>query len=611
MTFHRFWRWAVSALAAATLTLGVSDISGAAPRMLRPSVAAAGTITYAEAPGAAPNWIFPYTGYLNFSAANINEFQQLMYRPLYYFGQGASVAYDPALSLASAPVLSDGNRIVTIHLKGWRFADGQLVNASSVLFFLNLYHADPTGYGGYTPGVGIPDELAGASASGLTVVLHMKSAVNSNWFLYNYLSQITPLADRWDMVSAHAAGRCATGTYGAAATDASCKSVEAYLDKMASATGTFTSAFWQSGDDGPWRLSAFDAAGNATFQPNAHYTGPQVAQERYLKEVAYTSEAAEVGDLESGKINIGYVDPTDLLAGAPKSGSPGPNLPALNAKYRLSVIQPYGFDFADLNFASTNPLQAEFQQLYVRQALQEAINEPSIVRGVYDNYATATFSPLPASAAAALSTTPKSSYSFNLAAAKALLTSHGWSEVNDIMTCMNAGSGAGHCGANVQAGASLSFTLLYLTGSPTIDATVNALVAGWQSIGVAVTATATTFNLLASECTATSTTLWSMCWTGQNWTYQPNLYPSGEQTFLQGASANWGGYSDTEMNALLAAAMSGKSTLSAYEQYAANQLPVLYLPTPETLVETSRSLKSSAGWTTNGLSDLLPEYLHY
>ena len=44
------------------------------------------------------------------------------------------------------------------------------------MFFLNLYHADPTNYGAYTPGVGIPDQIASASGSGLTVVLHMKSA---------------------------------------------------------------------------------------------------------------------------------------------------------------------------------------------------------------------------------------------------------------------------------------------------------------------------------------------------------------------------------------------------------------------------------------------------
>ena len=29
-------------------------------------------------------------------------------------------------------------------MKGWKFADGQTVNAQSVMFFLNMYKADPT-----------------------------------------------------------------------------------------------------------------------------------------------------------------------------------------------------------------------------------------------------------------------------------------------------------------------------------------------------------------------------------------------------------------------------------------------------------------------------------
>ena len=587
------------------LALGLSSTTSA-------SAGSASTITYAEAPGAAPNWILPYTGYLNFSASNINEFQQLMFRPLYFFGQGATTVYDPALSLAATPVLSPNDRTITLHLKGWRFADGQLVNAASVMFFLNLYHADPTSYGGYTPGVGIPDDLASASGSGLTVVLRMKTPVNANWFLYNYLSEITPLPDRWDMVSAHQSGRCATGTYGAASTDASCKTVEAYLDKLAATTSSFTSAFWQAGDDGPWRLTSFDSAGNATFESNPHYSGPQAAQVHSVKEVAYTSESTEVSDLESGKLDIGYVEPSDLTSPAPKSGSAGPNLPALNAKYRLSVASPYAFNFAEMNYSTSNPLQAEFEELYIRQALQESLDEAGIVRNVDDNYAVANYSPLPPTASPALAKAPKSAYAYNLSSAKALLTSHGWSEVGNVMTCTSPGATAGHCGTNIAQGATLAFTLLYVTGNPTIDATVNAMVSDWQSIGVSVTATATTFNLLATTCTTGSGTPWSMCWSGQSWTYEPNLYPSGEQTFLIGADSNWGGYDDAEMNSLIGADMTtSKATLSTYEQYAANQLPVLYLPTQEVLTETARSLKTSAGWASNGLSDFLPEYLHY
>jgi peptide/nickel transport system substrate-binding protein len=610
MKFHLKLRFAV-AVVAATGALGLGLLAAPGGGATRGGGPASGTITYAEAPGAAPNWIFPYTGYLNFSASNINQFQQLMFRPLYFFGEGSTAAFDPSLSLAGPPVLSDGDRTITIRLKGWKFADGQIVDASSVMFFLNLYHADPTGYGDYTPGKGIPDDLASASGSGLTVVLHMKSAVNPNWILYNYLSEITPMPNRWDMVSAHVAGRCALGTYGAASTDASCKSVEAYLDKLSASTATFASAFWQGGDDGPWKLTSFDSAGNATFQANASYSGPQKAQVRYVKEIAYTSESTEVSDLQSGKLDLGYVEPTDLTSPAPKSGEPGANLAALSAKYRMSVTVPYAFNYAAMNYSSSNPLQAEFEQLYIRQALQESIDEPGIVHDVDANYAVANYSPLPPTAAPALSKTPTSSYAYNPTSAKALLTSHGWTLVGTIMTCTSPGTTAGHCGANIAQGAQLGFSLMYVTGNPIVDATVTTMVSDWQSIGVLVTATANTFNLLAAACTVGSGTQWSMCWSGESWTYEPNFYPSGDQTFLSGADSNLGGYDDVEMNALITADTTGKASLSSYEQYAASQLPVLYLPTNETLSETARDLRSSIAWTPNALSNFLPEYLHF
>jgi peptide/nickel transport system substrate-binding protein len=601
MTFNRKLRFAVAVMVAVGATVfSLAGSSGAA---------SSGTITYAEAPGAAPNWIFPYTGYLDFSAANINDFQQLMYRPLYFFGLGDTSAYVPSLSLAATPVLSNADRTVTIHLKGWRFADGQQVDAQSVMFFLNLYDADPTSYGAYTPGAGIPDEVASASGSGLTVVIHMKARVNPQWFLYNYLSEITPLPDRWDMTSAHATGRCAEGAYGAASTKASCKAVEAYLDKQATATSSFTSAFWQGGDDGPWKLFRFDAAGDATFEANASYSGPQHAQVRYFKEVAYSSEAEEKSDLESGKVDMGYLDASDLSQPAPKPDTVGANLGSLNAKYRMSVAVPYAFDFAQMNFSASNPLQPEFQQLYIRQALQESIDQTAIVRSVDDNYGVTEDSPMPITAPSSFGRQPTNPYPYNLTTAKALLTSHGWTDDSGVMTCTSPGTTATHCGANIASGAQLKFTLMYVTGDPTVDSTVNTISTDWNAIGVAVTPSANTLNNLSTECTSTSTTPWSICWSGDNWTYEPNYYPSGEQMFVSGASANSGGYADTQMNALVAADTRGTSTLSTFEQYAAAQLPVLYLPTQENIIETSRSLSSSIGWAPSALGTLLPEYL--
>jgi len=570
-----------------------------------------GTITYAEAPGASPDWIFPYTGYQDFSASNLNQFQELMYRPLYFFGLGATTSFVPSLSLADPPILSKNRKVITIDLKGWRFADGQTVDATSVMFFLNLYQADPTNYGAYTPGVGIPDQVATASGSGLSVVIRMKDAVNPTWFLYNYLSEITPLPNSWDVTAAHVAGRCATGAYGVASTQASCKAVEAYLDKMAATPSTFASAFWQGGDDGPWRLSNLDAKGDATFVANPAYSGPQRAQVHVVREIAYTSESAEKADLLSGKLDVGYLDVSDLTSPAPKPGVAGANLAPLNSKYRLSVVAPYAVDFAQINYSTSNPLQAVFEQLYFRQALQESFNQPSVLRSVDQNYGVLGFSPLPTDAPPNFAKVPTNPYAFNATAAKALLSDHGWTETAGVMTCTSPGDAANECGANVAAGTVLSFSLMYVTGDPAVDDTVDAMVSDWAAIGVDATATANTFNNLDSSCTVGSGTSWSICWSGAPWTYAPNLYPSGEQIFLSGASSNWGGYDSPQMNALITADTSGAASLSGYEQYAADQVPVLYMPSSENLIETNRALQSSLGEVPNALGSFLPEYLHY
>src|SRR5262245_18672755 len=48
-----------------------------------------GTVNWAEQPQNIPNFIFPFTPIAYFTISNVNEFQSLMYRPLYWFGNKA------------------------------------------------------------------------------------------------------------------------------------------------------------------------------------------------------------------------------------------------------------------------------------------------------------------------------------------------------------------------------------------------------------------------------------------------------------------------------------------------------------------------------------------
>src|SRR5436853_5838432 len=59
-----------------------------------------GTAYWAEAPQATPNYIFPFAQFADFSVANLTQFQELLYRPLYWFGKGAAPVLDLSRSLA-------------------------------------------------------------------------------------------------------------------------------------------------------------------------------------------------------------------------------------------------------------------------------------------------------------------------------------------------------------------------------------------------------------------------------------------------------------------------------------------------------------------------------
>ena len=83
------------------------------------------------------------------SVTNISQFQFLMYRPLYWFGDGVSPTLNHSLSLADSPTFSGKN--VTITLKPYMWSNGTPVTATDVMFWLNMEQAvGATDYGGFT-----------------------------------------------------------------------------------------------------------------------------------------------------------------------------------------------------------------------------------------------------------------------------------------------------------------------------------------------------------------------------------------------------------------------------------------------------------------------------
>jgi peptide/nickel transport system substrate-binding protein len=619
----KWWSATAVVVVVAAVVVGiVAGSSGGKPTTSTTAPSLSNTITLAEGAGAAPNYIFPYLGCQYFSVATLSQFQELTYRPLYWFGTPGSSAVDYSLSTAKKPVFSNSNRTITIDMKGWKFADGQSVNAQSVMFFLNMYKADPTSYCGYNKGYGIPDQVASASGTGDTVTINFTTSVNPNWILYNYLAELTPMPNSWDVTAPGASSTCASGTYGAVSTDAACKAVEKYLDTQAATQTDFADKLWTSGADGPWKLSAMDDLGNATFVPNPTYSGPVKAQPgiKFVKEEAFTTTNAEETALRSGAISLGYVDPTVLTGNAPAPGKVGTNWSAISNNYNLTTGFTWAFNYAPFNFSAKDPKHAIVSQLYIRQALQEAVDQSAIIQKVDKGYGVPIDSPLPPNTpksvsglAASLEPVPNP-YPYNLTAAKKLLTSHGWKLVGGVDTCESPGTGPTDCGAGIAQGDTLALSIVWASGTPALDDTFNAEIADWDSIGFKFAHSEATFNDVISDCEAG--TKFELCSWGGGWSYAPDYYPSGETLFAPGGGFNVGGYSNATESSDIKATTNGTASLKAYAEYTASQLPVLFQPEATATGEVIKTLKAKSvngvnGLVANPLQNFMPEYLHY
>jgi peptide/nickel transport system substrate-binding protein len=564
------------------------------------------------------NWIWPYTPQANANQYNAEGLQMLLYRPLYMFGNnGPSVAVNYPLSLANAPVYSNGGKTVTITMKGWKWSNGETVDASDVVFWLNMMKAEPASYYGYVPGL-LPDNLASYKATGPgTVVLNLKSPVSRIWFTYNQLAEITPMPKAWDVTSASAkpaSGGCATDT--AADRWAKCTAVFNFMSAQAKNVKTYASNPLWGVVDGPWKLSSFSTAASGpvtSFVPNTAYSGspkPQLAKFTYY---AYTNGTAEYTALKTGQLDVGYVPPQEL---PPVSGEQAlPSASPLGTAFNLSAVYQYGIQYFTINF--NNPvLGPAFKQLYVRQAMQELIDQLGMIRSVERGYGYPTSGGVPTLPANQWVPPIQSSnggqgpYPFSVANATTLLTSHGWKNVGGVMTCQTPAK----CGPGIAAGTKLSMTMDYATGVPAFQQEVAVIKSDMAQAGIRINLVPQSFDKIVGESApcqpAQASCTWDILYLS-GWNFDgPGFEPTGEPLFATGAPSNSGSYSDPREDMLIGLTHTSDS-LSVFQQYAtytAEQLPVIWMPNAYVVGATASKL---ANVNYNPLATLLPEYWYF
>jgi peptide/nickel transport system substrate-binding protein len=601
---------------AATVISGIKQTGVGLTKPTAPSGAkiSGGTVTWAESPQTTPNYIFPMTSFAVCSVANTSDFSSLLYRPLYYFGNGYKPTVDYSYSAGNQPVFSDNDSVVTIKLKPWKWSDGEAVTSRDVELWINVYKSNTANYCGYVPGL-FPDNVTSMSTPNpSTIVLHLNKSYDPEWFIYNELSQITPLPLAWDRTSlAQKAPTTDTGKL-PDTTKAGALKVYNFLNTQSKDIGAWVGSSVWDVVDGPWKLSAFTSDGEATLVPNPTYSGSPKPTIAKFVELPYTSDTAAFNEFRSGgpsAVTIGYLPPQDV-----------PQIPALQSSgFVYNTASSYSFDYFPLNF--NNPTVGPvFKQLYFRQAFQHLVDQPGWISAFAEHAAIETTTPIPSAPPSPLASVNATTnpLPFSVADAKKLLTSNGWKVVaGGNTTCVKPGTAAGDCGAGIKSGEGIAFNVDYDAGTASTQSEMNDLGAQAKKVGIDISLTSHPFDSVISAAVP-CTPKQAVCkWTAENWgagwIYSPDFLPTGEELFAPGAAANVNGYSDAQatklINETISAPLSKEgAALTAYANYMATQVPVVYGPTQVGIYGgTAGTLVSDklGGFTAQAFSYLTPE----
>ena len=568
----------------------------------------AGTITVAEPPGATPTWIFPITPGANGSVYTAYSFQFQMWRPLYFFPNGAKIEENKSMSMAADPVWSNGNKTVTLKLKNWVWSDGQPVTSKDAEFFVDMTRAavkvSAADYSQYTPKVGIPDQVVSMSTpDDHTLVVNLNKSVNPTWFFENNLAGISPLpVHAWAKASA-------SGPILDPNNPADAAKIYKFLAAQSKSVTTYsTNPLWQI-VDGPYKLTSFNnTTGAFTMSPNAKYSGPHTKNQSKLSAVPFTSDTAEWNAIKSGNLDQGYVPFADL-----------PQVNTIKSNYNVFGYPGFGFNYVTFNFKDkTGDFNNIVAQLYFRQAMAHLEDEAGYIKAFYHGAGGQAYGPVPALPPSAY--TPSSATHnpnpFSITAAKQLLTSHGWTvNAGGTSVCAKAGSGTGQCGAGIPAGTKLAFNLVYNTSPATIGQQITDLVSKAKQIGINITLKSDNFNHMIATyynvAAPQNVDKWAMEDFGG---FSIATYPTMNGIFNCAGTYNIGSYCDKKADQLIAASTGGSdpSAVKAEADYLTTQVPSLFQPLNDNIVVWTKKLSGNpAAFESLTQFQLSPEFWYF
>jgi len=555
------------------------------------------SVSYALPVNFTPNWILPL-GTAQTLNTNNRAISSTLWEPLItYDGSTGTIAWNKDASIATDAEFAADGTSVTITLGDRTWSDGEPITARDVEFWYNLVTANKESWGSYNEGQAPDDWASFETIDDTHFVLTFDKAYNPDWMLANQLSLITPLPQ-------HAWGK--TGADAEVTDDdrtpAGAQAIWAYLNSASEALADYDSEELWTVVSGPYALGSFSTAGEVVLEENDAYDGGEVPTIPTVNLLPFASSDAEENALRSGELDYGYISASNV----DQSDS------FTELGYQVEPWSGWSITYMPYNFENPG-IGPVVSQLYARQAVQMSVDQDSLAEVVFNGTAVPGYGPVPqAQDSDFLSDTQADNpYPYSTEDAAALLAAHGWEPNADgIMVCADAGTEADQCGAGVAEGTVFALTVLSQSGSTVTDNMMSEIQSSLRETGIDFSIETAPVSSVLSQTPACESTSpdcdWQLSFFGTAGSWYFNAFPTGDSLFQTGGSANFGSYSNPEVDALISAATTStdNETILEYSATLAEDLPVIWLPSPNYQVSVIN--ESLVGFQQDSLAQFHP-----
>jgi peptide/nickel transport system substrate-binding protein len=452
------------------------------------------------------------------SLANL-EASSYLYANLLWIDQAGQIDFSRSIA-RQIDVFDNGQRYV-VTMRPWPWSDGAPVTADDVLYTWKLIQKLGTNYVQYGQG-GVPQLIASFKVlSPEQFQITLTRPVNPIWFELDGLEDLVPFPRHaWGEISADQLWQ---------------KQNDPQFFKVA---------------DGPYQLEEFKLGRSISFVPNQKYPLEHSPFHRMVIKFLQNG-GTELQGVQSGEVDLADLPPEAFDA-------------SKSIKNVHVVVEPGSFSYWSMGLNFKNAAAPFFKDVRVRQAIEDAIDQKSMITRLWRGYGEEAYGPVPLDPPGFLSP-----------AARAGRFSVGYDPQKSASLLDQAGYTLGNDGIRVKNGVRLEFTVLIPSG------TINELMVAQfmqpelRKLGIVMQIKLEDFNQMLA-------TLYNGIAPWQAYIIINSLpaFPSGEGTFTTGGVDNFGKYSDPKMDDLVSASINqpGLDGLFKFEDYASEQQPVIFLP---------------------------------